>query len=135
MILKNDLRKICGYVDQPSAALITDLKQRGLLDDVIVMWTGEFGRLPISQGTDGRDHNRHAFSLLLAGGGFRGGHVHGATDEHGFEAVEGRVHIHDWHATILHILGLDHERLTWRHAGRDMRLTDTAGTVVHEILS
>ena len=135
--LKNGLKTICGHVDQPSAALIRDLKQRGLLDDVIVMWTGEFGRLPITEGSDGRDHNRHAFSLLMAGGGFRGGHTHGATDEFGYKAVEDRVSVPDLHATILHQLGLDHTRLTYAHSGRPERLTDpevTGARLVSELL-
>jgi len=136
--LKKDLRKICGYVDQPSAALITDLKQRGLLDDVIVMWTGEFGRLPITEGTDGRDHNRHAFSTLMAGGGFKAGHIHGATDEFGYKSEEQRVSVPDLHATILNQLGIDHRRLTYHHNGRPERLTDpdvTGARVVEELLA
>jgi len=136
--LKNDLTKICGRVDQPSAALITDLKQRGLLDDVIVMWTGEFGRLPITEGANGRDHNRHAFSLLLSGGGFKAGHIHGATDEFGYKSVEQRVSVPDLHATLLHQLGIDHTRLTYLHNGRPERLTDpevTGARVVKEILA
>jgi len=136
--LKSGLQTICGRVDQPSAALIQDLKQRGLLDDVIVLWTGEFGRLPITEGSDGRDHNRHAFSLLLAGGGFKGGHIHGATDEFGYRAVEDRVGVPDLHATILNQLGLDHTRLNYLHAGRKERLTDpevTGARVVDELLA
>jgi hypothetical protein len=136
--LNSGLRTICGHVDQPSAALIQDLKQRGLLDDVIVMWTGEFGRLPITEGSDGRDHNRHAFSLLMAGGGFRAGHIHGATDEFGYKAVENRVSVPDLHATILHQLGLDHTRLSYTHSGRPERLTDpevTGARVVNELLA
>lgn len=136
--LKNDLTKICGRVDQPSAALITDLKQRGLLDDVIVMWTGEFGRLPITEGANGRDHNRHAFSLLLSGGGFKAGHIHGATDEFGYKSVEQRVSVPDLHATLLHQLGIDHTRLTYLHNGRQERLTDpvvTGARVIKEILA
>lgn len=132
------LRAICAQVDRPSAALVTDLKRRGLLDEVIVMWSGEFGRLPITENADGRDHNRHAFSLLMAGGGFRGGHVHGATDEFGYKAVEKRVSIPDLHATILHQLGIDHTRLTFRHSGRPERLTDpdvTGARVVREIFT
>ncbi|MEY4565360.1 MAG: hypothetical protein RLY14_330 [Planctomycetota bacterium] len=135
--LKNDLRKICGHVDQPSAALIEDLKQRGLLDDVIVMWTGEFGRLPITEGSDGRDHNRHAFSTLMAGGGFKGGYIHGATDEFGYKSVENRVSVSDLHATILTQLGLDHKKLSFVHNGRPERLTDpevTGARVVRELL-
>ena len=136
--LKNGLKTICGHVDQPSAALITDLKQRGLLDDVIVQWTGEFGRLPITEGSDGRDHNRHAFSLLMAGGGFKPGHIHGATDEFGYKSVEQRVSVPDLHATILHQLGLDHTRLNFTHNGRPERLTDpevTGARVVTEVLA
>jgi hypothetical protein len=136
--LKEGLRKICGHVDQPSAALIADLKQRGLLDDVIVMWTGEFGRLPITEGADGRDHNRHAFSLLMAGGGFRAGCIHGATDDFGYKSVENRVSVPDLHATILHQLGIDHKKLTFTHNGRPERLTDpdvTGARVVKELLA
>jgi uncharacterized protein (DUF1501 family) len=136
--LKNDLRKICGYVDQPSAALIQDLKQRGLLDEVIVMWTGEFGRLPITEGSDGRDHNRHAFSTLMAGGGFKSGHIHGATDEFGYKSVEQRVSVSDLHATILGQLGIDHKKLTFMHNGRPERLTDpevTGARIVQELLT
>ncbi|MFM2097299.1 MAG: hypothetical protein RIS70_4423 [Planctomycetota bacterium] len=136
--LKNDLRKICDHVDRPSAALITDLKQRGLLDDVIVLWTGEFGRLPITEGSDGRDHNRHAFSLLLAGGGFKAGHIHGATDEFGYRSIEKRVSVSDLHATLLQQLGIDHRRLSYLHNGRPERLTDpdvTGATVVSDLLA
>ena len=132
------LRTICGQVDRPSAALVADLKQRGLLDETIVMWSGEFGRLPITENADGRDHNRHAFSLLLAGGGFRGGHVHGATDDFGYKSVENRVSVPDLHATILHQLGIDHTRLSYVHSGRPERLTDpevTGARVVREIVS
>jgi hypothetical protein len=136
--LKNGLKTICGHVDQPSAALIRDLKQRGLLDDVIVMWTGEFGRLPITEGADGRDHNRHAFSLLMAGGGFKAGHIHGATDEFGYKSVENRISVPDLHATILHQLGIDHTRLNFTHNGRPERLTDpevTGATVLDQLLA
>ena len=132
------LTKLCGRTDQPSAALVMDLKQRGLLDDTIVMWTGEFGRLPISQGADGRDHNRRAFSLWLAGGGFRAGHVHGATDDFGYASVTDVVNVHDLHATLLHNLGLDHRLLTHPHEGRDASLTDAdvnKATIVKELLS
>ncbi len=122
------LRNLCAMTDQPSAGLVQDLKQRGLLDSTIVMWTGEFGRLPISQGTDGRDHNRHAFSLWLAGGGFKKGYVHGATDDLGYQAVEKVVRVQDLHATLLHALGLDHARLTFPHEGRDDTLTDAVVT-------
>jgi hypothetical protein len=118
------LKGLCARTDQPSAALVTDLKQRGLLDSTIVLWTGEFGRLPISQGTDGRDHNRHGFSLWLAGGGFQSGLVHGRTDDFGYKSVEDVVSVHDLQATLLHALGLDHRRLTFPHDGRDDSLTD-----------
>jgi len=128
---------ICRKCDQPSAALVKDLKQRGLLDQTIVLWTGEFGRLPVSQNGRGRDHNRNAFSLILAGGGFKAGHIHGATDEVGYRSVEDRVGVHDLHATLLHQLGLDHFRLTYRHNGSDESLTDarvTNARVVTELL-
>lgn len=121
--------------DKPIAALIADLKARGLLDDTLVWWGGEFGRNPFSQNTDGRDHNPRGFTHFLAGGGVKAGFAFGATDEFGHEAIAGRVHMHDLHATILHLLGLDHERLTYRYAGRDFRLTDVAGRVVHDILA
>jgi hypothetical protein len=120
------LRGLCAMTDQPSAGLVQDLKRRGLLDSTIVMWTGEFGRLPISQGTDGRDHNRHAFSLWLAGGGFKQGYAHGATDPFGYKSVEKVVRVPDLHATLLHALGLDHKKLSFPHEGRDDTLTDAA---------
>jgi hypothetical protein len=129
---------ICAKTDLPSAGLIKDLKSRGLLDNTIVIWSGEFGRLPVSQNGKGRDHNRNAFTLLLAGGGFKAGHIHGATDEVGYRSVEGRVSVQDLHATILHQLGLDHERLTFRHHGSDESLTDarvTRARMVEEILT
>jgi hypothetical protein len=119
-----NLKNLCAMTDQPSAGLVLDLKRRGLLDSTVVMWTGEFGRLPISQGADGRDHNRHAFSLWLAGGGFKKGYVHGATDEFGYASVEKVVRVPALHATLLHALGLDHTRLTFPHEGRDDTLTD-----------
>ena len=122
------LKGLCARTDQPSAALVKDLKQRGLLEDTIVMWTGEFGRLPISQGADGRDHNRHAFSLWIAGGGFKPGYVHGATDDFGYAAVTDIVNVHDLHATLLHRIGLDHQRLTHPHDGREASLTDAEVT-------
>jgi hypothetical protein len=118
------LKGLCRRTDQPSAALVQDLKRRGLLDDTIVMWTGEFGRLPISQGADGRDHNRRGFSLWLAGGGFKPGYVHGATDDFGYEAVRDVVTVHDLHATLLTSLGLDHRKLSFPHEGRPTSLTD-----------
>jgi hypothetical protein len=125
----------CRSVDQPIAALLTDLKQRGLLKDTLVIWGGEFGRTPHAQGDDGRDHNNKAFTMWMAGGGVKGGFAYGHTDDYGYEAVENKVHIHDLHATILHLLGLDHERLTFRHAGRNFRLTDVRGNVVKEIMA
>jgi hypothetical protein len=122
-------------VDLPIAGLLHDLKKRGMLEDTLVWWGGEFGRTPTAQGTDGRDHNPDGFTMWLAGGGVKGGMSHGATDDYGFFARDGKVHMHDLHATILHLMGLDHERLTFRHAGRDFRLTDVHGKVVHEILA
>src|SRR5205823_5843480 len=122
------LRNLTAMTDGPSAGLVLDLKRRGLLDSTIVMWTGEFGRLPISQGTDGRDHNRHAFSLWLAGGGFKRGYVHGATDDFGYASVEKVVRVPALHATLLHALGLDHAKLTFPHEGRDDTLTDAEVT-------
>ncbi|MDA1050711.1 MAG: DUF1501 domain-containing protein [Planctomycetota bacterium] len=123
-------------VDQAIAALITDLKQRGLLDETLVVWTTEFGRTPYHEKADhpGREHHHQVFSSWLAGGGVKSGIVHGSSDEHGIAVAEDRVHVHDFHATILHLLGLDHERLTFRHAGRDYRLTDVHGQVIHEML-
>jgi len=122
------LKGLCARTDQPSAALVQDLKQRGLLDSTIVMWAGEFGRLPVSQGPDGRDHNRHGFSVWLAGGGFKGGYVHGATDDFGYKSVTDVVNVHDLHATLLAALGLDHTELTFSHEGRDDTLTDVVVT-------
>ncbi|HVX14209.1 MAG TPA: DUF1501 domain-containing protein [Pirellulales bacterium] len=133
-----NLRNLCARTDQPSAALVQDLKQRGLLDSTIVLWTGEFGRLPVSQGSDGRDHNRHAFSLWLAGGGFKAGYVHGHTDDFGYAAVDRQVTVHDLHATLLHALGLDHVRLVYPHEGRNDSLTDidvSHAHVVNELLA
>ncbi len=120
-------------VDGPIAGLLQDLRSRGLLDDTLVWWGGEFGRTPTAEGHDGRDHNPEGFTMWLAGGGVRGGLRYGSTDDYGYFAAENKVHIHDLHATILHLLGLDHERLTWRHAGRDFRLTDVEGHVVREL--
>ena len=127
------LRGLCAKTDRPSAALVRDLKRRGLLDSTIVLWTGEFGRLPVSQGPDGRDHNRHAFSLWLAGGGFKRGYCHGATDEFAYRAVRDEVRVLDLHATLLHALGLDHEKLTYPHAGREDSLTDVSVTKAHTV--
>jgi uncharacterized protein (DUF1501 family) len=122
-------------VDQPIAALIKDLKQRDMLKDTLIVWGGEFGRTPVAENGNGRDHNHHGFSMFLAGGGVKGGMTYGKTDEFGFAAVENKVHVHDLHATILHLLGLDHEKLTFRYSGRDFRLTDVHGNVVREIIS
>ena len=122
-------------VDQPIGAFLADLKQRGLFDDTLVIWSGEFGRTPFMQGSNGRDHNPFGFSLWMAGGGVKGGTIHGATDEYGYKAIENRVEIYDLHATMLHLLGMDHKRLTYRWSGRDMRLTDVHGKVVKEVLA
>ena len=135
---RRDAQVALRRTDQPSAALVTDLKQRGLLDETIVLWTGEFGRLPVSQGTDGRDHNRHGFSLWLAGGGFKRGYVHGATDDFGYKSVENVVTVHDLQATLLHALGLDHRKLTYPHEGRLDSLTDaevTKAKVIPDLLA
>lgn len=138
--IRGNLVKSSAAVDQPIAGLLTDLKQRGLLEDTLVIWSGEFGRTPVSQSLNkknsaGRGHNPFGFSLWMAGGGVKGGFSFGRTDEFGYSAVDGRVHVHDLHATLLHLLGLDHERLTYRYAGRDFRLTDVYGSVVEEILA
>jgi len=122
-------------VDQPIAALIRDLKDRGLLASTLVVWSGEFGRTPFAQGSNGRDHNPQAFSLWLAGGGVKGGTIVGATDDYGYRVVEKKFMIHDLHATMLHLLGIDHERLTYRFSGRDMRLTDVYGHVIRDVLA
>lgn len=137
-------RRLAGQLDQPLAALIGDLKQRGMLDETLIIWGGEFGRTPVVElptpganagKINGRDHNHWGFSMFLAGGGARGGYVHGATDEFGFAAIENRVHVHDLHATLLKLLGFDHEKLTYRFAGRDYRLTDVHGRVVDELIA
>ncbi len=122
-------------VDRPIAGLIKDLKSRGLLDETLVVWGSEFGRTPFSEGADGRDHNPYGFSIFMAGGGVKQGSIYGATDEFGYHAVEDRMHIHDLHATILHLMGLDHEKLTFRYSGRDFRLTDVAGVVAKKLLA
>ncbi len=127
--------KLCAASDLPVAGLLKDLKSRGLLDSTLVIWGGEFGRMPMSEGSDGRDHNPHGFSMWLAGGGVKGGQVIGATDAVGLRAVEERTHTHDLHATILHLLGLDHTRLTYPHNGRNERLTDVAGEVIEKALA
>lgn len=121
--------------DKPIAGLLKDLKQRGLLDETLVVWAGEFGGTPMAQGTNGRDHNPFGFTIWLAGGGIKGGTIFGATDDYGYYAIENKVEIHDLHATMLHLLGVDHTRLTMRFGGRDMRLTDVHGNVIHEIIS
>ena len=137
-------RRLAGELDKPLGALLTDLKQRGMLDETLVIWGGEFGRTPVVElptpgsnagKINGRDHNHWGFSMFLAGGGAKGGYVHGATDEFGFAAVENRVHVHDLHATLLKLLGFDHEKLTYRYAGRDFRLTDVMGRVVDELIA
>ena len=127
--------KNAAEVDKPIAGFLTDLKARGLLEDTLVLWGGEFGRTPTAQGTNGRDHNPHGFTMWLAGGGVKRGYAYGATDDFGYYATENKMHIHDLHATLLYLLGIDHERLTFRYAGRDFRLTDVAGHVAKEILA
>lgn len=133
--LRKQHQKLATEVDRPIAGLLSDLKQRGLLDETLVIWGGEFGRTPTAQGKDGRDHNPHAFTWWMAGGGVKGGHAHGESDDFGYYAATDKVHVHDLHATILHLLGLDHERLTYRYGGRDFRLTDVEGDVVHDIIA
>lgn len=133
--LKDGLKEAAEHVDRPSAALVKDLEQRGMLEDTLVIWGGEFGRTPMGQGEDGRDHHINAFSLWMAGGGVKGGHIHGRTDDFGFNVVEDPVHVHDLHATILYLLGIDHKRLTYTHKGREFRLTDVHGHVVDDILA
>ena len=133
--LKSTLARNAMEVDKPIAGLITDLKRRGLLEDTLVLWGGEFGRTPVAQGKDGRDHNPHACTMWMAGGGIKPGIQYGATDSYGYYAVENKVHFHDLHATILHLLGIDHTRLTYRYGGRDFRLTDIHGEVVHDIMA
>lgn len=142
--LEQNHRRLAGQLDQPLGALLKDLKQRGLLDETLVLWGGEFGRTPVVElptpganagKINGRDHNHHGFTVFLAGGGVKGGTVYGATDEFGFQAVENRMHVHDLHATMLHLLGFDHERLTYPYSGRNFRLTDLHGNVVHEIIA
>jgi hypothetical protein len=133
--LKNGHEKNARAVDKPIAGLLQDLQSRGLLDQTLVLWGGEFGRTPMAQGSDGRDHNPFGFSVWLAGGGIKGGTIYGATDEYGYFVVENKVEIYDLHATMLHLLGIDHKRLTYRFGGRDMRLTDVHGEVVEEILA
>ena len=129
------VRKLAQSIDQPIAALLKDLKRTGLLDETLVVWGGEFGRTPVSENGDGRDHSHYGFTMFLAGGGVRGGMTYGETDDFGFRAIQNKVHVHDLHATILHLLGLDHEKLTYRYSGRDFRLTDVHGRVLHEIVA
>jgi hypothetical protein len=133
--LKTELPNNCAAVDKPIAGLLQDLKARGLLEDTLVVWGGEFGRTPTAEGTDGREHHPFGFSMWLAGGGIKGGMTYGATDEFGWHAVENKVHVHDLHATILHLMGINHEKLTYRYSGRDFRLTDVSGRVVTDILA
>jgi hypothetical protein len=133
--INKGLRGRCPNTDRASAALIRDLKRRGLLDETLIVWGGEFGRTPVSESGDGRDHNPYGFTIVVAGGGVKPGIVYGATDEFGFKAVENQMSIHDLHATVLHLLGLDHEKLTYRYAGRDFRLTDVYGKVAHGIIA
>jgi arylsulfatase A-like enzyme len=133
--ISKNLRERCPDMDRASAALIRDLKRRGLLEETLVVWGGEFGRTPVSESGDGRDHNPYGFTMWMAGGGSKSGMVYGSTDDFGFKAVDKRVSIHDFHATVLHLLGLDHEKLTYRYAGRDFRLTDVYGQVVRDIVA
>ena len=133
--IASGLRDLCATSDKPIAGLLNDLKSRGLLDDTLVLWGGEFGRTPHAQNGDGREHNHHGFTMWMSGGGVKGGITHGATDDFGYFGVENQVHINDLHATILHLMGLDHERLTFKHHGRPFRLTDVAGNVVKDIIA
>ncbi|HEU5115457.1 MAG TPA: DUF1501 domain-containing protein, partial [Isosphaeraceae bacterium] len=142
--IEKNHKRLADQCDQAIAALLTDLRQRGMLEDTLVVWGGEFGRTPtvelpgsgtgVTQPT-GRDHNHYGFSMWMAGGGVKGGYIHGSTDDFGFKAVDKPVHVHDLHATILHLLGFDHETFTYRYAGRDFRLTDVEGRVVHDIIA
>jgi hypothetical protein len=132
--LNTNHEKMCGHVDKPIAALLKDLKTRGLLDSTLVVWASEFGRTPMSQGGKGRDHNPYGYTMWLAGGGVKGGQAIGATDEFGLRAVKDRISVNDFHATILHLIGLDHEKVTFLHSGRDERLTDVAGRVVDKVM-
>ena len=133
--LETALPSKCSEIDKPIAGLLKDLQSRGMLEDTLVIWSGEFGRTPAAQNRNGRDHNNRGYTSWMAGGGVKGGFSYGATDEHGYEAVEGKCHIHDWHATILHLMGLNHKELTYRYAGRDFRLTDVYGDVLTDILA
>ncbi|MFM7130925.1 MAG: DUF1501 domain-containing protein, partial [bacterium] len=135
--LEKSHRSLADQWDKPIAAFLLDLEQRGLLDETLVLWGGEFGRTPVAElpALNGRDHNHYGFSVWLAGGGVKGGQAYGSTDEFGFAAQDNPVHVHDLHATVLHLLGLDHEKLTYRYAGRDFRLTDVHGNVIHELIA
>ncbi len=133
--LREELPMNCASTDKPIAGLLKDLKARGLLEDTLVLWGGEFGRTPTAEGDNGREHHPFGFTMWMAGGGVRGGLTYGATDDYGWHAVENKVHVHDLHATILHLMGIDHEKLTYRYAGRDYRLTDVYGNVVHDIIA
>ena len=129
------VKPLAKSIDQPMSALLADLKRRGMFDDTLVIWGGEFGRTPVSENGNGRDHNHYGMTMMMAGGGVRGGFAYGATDDFGFRAVENRMHVNDVHATVLHLMGIDHEQLTYRYAGRDFRLTDVGGKVANEILT
>ncbi|MCP4814272.1 MAG: DUF1501 domain-containing protein, partial [Planctomycetaceae bacterium] len=133
--LRNGHSRNAMEVDKPIAGLLQDLKMRGLLEDTLALWGGEFGRTPVAQGDNGRDHNPQGYTMWLAGGGVRAGTRYGATDDYGYYAAVNKVHLHDLHATILHLMGLDHTRLTYRVGGRDFRLTDIYGEVVHDLLA
>ena len=133
--LRADHERNARSVDKPIAGLLADLKRRGMLEDTLVVWAGEFGRTPFAQNGDGRDHNNKGYAVWMAGGGVKGGLSYGSTDDLGIEAVENKVHIHDLHATMLHLLGLDHTKLTYRYAGRDFRLTDVSGTVIRDVIA
>ncbi len=133
--IQTALASNCTETDKPIAGLLADLKRRDMLKDTLILWGGEFGRTPYSDSGTGRDHNHKGYTMWMAGGGVKGGFSYGATDDHGYEAVENKMHVHDWHATILHLLGLDHESLTYRYAGREMRLTDVAGSVAHDVMA
>lgn len=133
--IQTALANNCAETDKPIAGLLADLQRRDLLKDTLILWGGEFGRTPYSDSGSGRDHNHKGYTMWMSGGGVKGGFAYGRTDEHGYEAIENKLHVHDWHATVLHLLGFDHERLTYRYAGREMRLTDVAGSVANAILS
>lgn len=133
--LKTQLPTNCRQTDKPIAGLLTDLKQRGMLDDTLIVWGGEFGRTPDAPNGDGRGHNNKGYTLWMAGGGVKGGMSYGATDDYGYQAVEDKCHIHDWHATMLHLMGIDHTKLTYPYAGRNFRLTDVYGEVIHKIIA